>query len=324
MKGIDSLAALMEEADKAGQQNGSMDVVISHIRRDSNQPRRTFNTDTLKELAATITVQGVIQPIVIRPDPEREDHYVLISGERRWRASQIAGVSTIPAVVRDVDDHTALAMQLIENINREGVAILEEAEAVARLVTELGRSSEAAKSLGKTAAWVSQRRKIANGLFLVQSIVDGGATRDPETLCMLVDLAKIDGARYEAFLKQTQIARAEVREALDLAKGKTPVKIISKKPDSEQHPEFPAQDASKTASKGRGRESNKVSHVKLPRIQKSSEGRHESEDLSRLEKDLSRLLGHAVTIKIPKKGDGELRVKFASLDQLNEILKHIH
>ena len=220
IKGIDSLAALMEEADKAGQNKGLAEINVELIRRDPTQPRRSFPDETLQDLAESIKAQGVIQPIVLRPDPDQEGRYVLIAGERRWRASQIAGLDSIPAVVREASDETVLALQLVENLNREDVSIMEEAEAVARLSDMLGKATEVAKALGKPNSWVSQRRKIAKGLYLVQPVMDNGATRDPETLTMLIDLAKADEAGYDEFLHQDRISRGEVRAALDRAKGK--------------------------------------------------------------------------------------------------------
>ena len=341
MKSIDSLAALMDEADKAGQQAGSAELPVAMIQRDPAQPRRTFDEDKLRDLAASITAQGVVQPIVVRPDPDDAEKYILIAGERRWRGAQIAGLETIPAVVRSPDSPDILAIQLIENINRENVAILEEAEAVARLVDELGKAANAAKALGKPAAWVSQRRKIAKGLYLVQPVVDSGATRDPETLAMLIDLAKADESRFETFLRKNQISRAEVRQALDIAKGKKPEAEAGEgghdnTPSSTtgrgetagldtalDNPEVVAKGETKD-QEGEGGD-GKVSHVKLSAGGKAEAGEGGThKDLARLESDLSGVLRVPVSIALSGEDRGELRISFDSLDTLESVLAHIH
>ena len=104
------------------------------IRRGRYQPRRDFNPESLQELADSIAAQGVVQPIVVRPVDD--GHYEIIAGERRWRAAQQAGLSEIPVVIRDVPDKTAMAMGLIENIQRDDLNPLEEASALHRLLNE--------------------------------------------------------------------------------------------------------------------------------------------------------------------------------------------
>jgi ParB/RepB/Spo0J family partition protein len=342
MKSIDSLAALMDEADKAGQQTGSAELPIAMIQRDQAQPRRTFDEAKLKDLAASITAQGIVQPVVVRPDPDDGERYILIAGERRWRAAQIAGLDTIPAVVRSPDSPDILAIQLIENINRENVAILEEAEAVARLVDELGKAALAAKSLGKPAAWVSQRRKIAKGLYLVQPVVDSGATRDPETLTMLIDLAKADEARFETFLRKTQIARGDVRQALDVAKGKKTEGEAGQGSDAGQAEstgnaegggalldkagdEDAAAPSAKPDADGGAGDGEKVSHVKLSvedDAPKAGEG-GKSDRLDGIAADLTDLLKVAVKIRLSGDDRGELRIPFDSRETLESVLAHI-
>ena len=321
IKGIDSLAALMEEADKAGQNIGLAEIDLDSIGRDPTQPRRSFPDETLRDLAESIKAQGVIQPIVLRADPEQAGRYVLIAGERRWRASRIAGLDSIPAVVREASDETVLALQLVENLNREDVSIMEEAEAVARLSDMLGKATSVAKALGKTKSWVSQRCKIAKGLYLVQPVVDSGATRDPETLTMLIDLAKSDEAVYDGFLHQTRISRGEVRSALERAKGKqaapeTPPEVAVPTPPPEAGDEKKVSHVKLLATEPAGKVENgkKVSHVKKDR----------PEDLAKLEAELSQRLGQAVTIALTGEGRGDLRVRFETLAQLDDILSHIH
>jgi len=127
---------------------------VDLIRRGRFQPRRDFNADSLRELADSIRAQGVVQPVVVRP--LGEGRYELIAGERRWRAAQMAELHEIPAVVRDVPDQAAMAMGLIENIQRDDLNPLEEAGALQRLLGEFGLThQEIAQAVGKSRATVS-------------------------------------------------------------------------------------------------------------------------------------------------------------------------
>ncbi|MBW8810062.1 MAG: ParB/RepB/Spo0J family partition protein [Lysobacter sp.] len=121
------------------------------------QPRKHWDEAKLAELAESIKAQGVIQPIVVREIGERGGKtYEIIAGERRWRASRLAGLSTIPVVIREVDDRTVVAMALIENIQREDLNPLEEAQALSRLIDEFDLThAQAAEAVGRSRAAVS-------------------------------------------------------------------------------------------------------------------------------------------------------------------------
>ncbi|HUM91010.1 MAG TPA: ParB/RepB/Spo0J family partition protein [Candidatus Competibacter sp.] len=127
---------------------------VEQIVRGRYQPRQDLREDTLQELADSIRVQGMVQPIVVRPSGE--DCYELIAGERRWRAAQLAGLSEVPAVVREVSDRAAIAMALIENIQREDLNPLEEATALQRLIAEFELThQQAAGAVGRSRAAVT-------------------------------------------------------------------------------------------------------------------------------------------------------------------------
>jgi ParB family chromosome partitioning protein len=133
---------------------GATTLPVDLIQRGRFQPRRDFNADSLRELADSIRAQGVVQPVVVRP--LGEGRYELIAGERRWRAAQMAELHEIPAVVRDVPDQAAMAMGLIENIQRDDLNPLEEAAALQRLLDEFGLThQEIAQAVGKSRATVS-------------------------------------------------------------------------------------------------------------------------------------------------------------------------
>ncbi len=156
-RGLDSLIA--NNLD-----NGSDDrltsVAISDIRPGRYQPRVQMNDDALQELAESIKAQGVIQPVIVRE--QGLNGYELIAGERRWRASQIAGLTEIPVVIKSITDEAALAMGLIENIQRENLNPIEEAQGLKRLVDEFGLTHETvAKAVGRS------RSSISNSLRLL-------------------------------------------------------------------------------------------------------------------------------------------------------------
>jgi len=133
-------------------------VPVDLLQRGRYQPRVDMRQDTLENLADSIRAQGVVQPIVVRPiDGKGESQrYEIVAGERRWRAAQLAGLAEIPAVVREVDDEAAIAMALIENIQRENLNPLEEARALDRLIREFDLThAEAARAVGRSRASVS-------------------------------------------------------------------------------------------------------------------------------------------------------------------------
>jgi ParB family chromosome partitioning protein len=133
---------------------------VDLLQRGKYQPRADMRTESLGELADSIKARGLVQPILVRPlprpNPTESQRYEIIAGERRWRAAQMAGLSEIPAVIRDVPDEDAVAMALIENIQRENLNPLEEARALLRLIEEFGLTHQAAaEAVGRSRAAVS-------------------------------------------------------------------------------------------------------------------------------------------------------------------------
>lgn len=135
-------------------------ISINKIEASSSQPRTMFDEEKIQELSLSIKKQGVLQPILVRKN--NQGKYQIIAGERRWRASQMAGLKSIPAIVRDYTDSEALAIALIENIQREDLNIMEQAKALERLKNELGvNQEELAEYVGKS------RSHLANTLRLI-------------------------------------------------------------------------------------------------------------------------------------------------------------
>ncbi len=142
--------------DKGSAQGELRNLPVDVIQKGRYQPRHEIAQEALQELADSIRAQGVVQPVVVRPLSGQAGKFELIAGERRWRASQLAGLHEIPAVVRDVPDQAAMAMGLIENIQREELNPIEEASALQRLIEEFGLThQETADAVGRSRAAVS-------------------------------------------------------------------------------------------------------------------------------------------------------------------------
>lgn len=136
---------------------------IEMIEPNPDQPRRTFDPEALDELAASIREKGVIQPLIVRKHPHKEEHYEIVAGERRWRAAQIAQLHELPAIVRDLSDTEVLEVAIIENIQRADLNALEEALSYRQLMDRFGHTQEKlAEALSKS------RSHIANQLRLLQ------------------------------------------------------------------------------------------------------------------------------------------------------------
>ena len=176
-RGLDALlgGAALATVAEGGESGGELRKLPVHlVQRGKYQPRRDMREEALKDLADSIRKQGVVQPIVVRPIGE--DRYEIIAGERRWRAAQMAGLDTVPAVVRDVPDRTAIAMALIENIQRADLNPLEEAEAMQRLISEFEMThQEAAEAVSRSRAAVTNLLRLLELTREVQDLVRQGA-----------------------------------------------------------------------------------------------------------------------------------------------------
>jgi len=149
-KGLSALIPEKEKRDEAG----VVQIKIDSIQPNEYQPRKSFSDDTLNELVSSIKEKGIIQPVIVRKTGD--DRYQLIAGERRWRAAKIAGLNTIPAIVKDVAPAESLELALIENIQREDLNPVETAEAFNRLITDFNLTHEdLSKKVGKDRATVT-------------------------------------------------------------------------------------------------------------------------------------------------------------------------
>jgi ParB family chromosome partitioning protein len=174
-RGLGSLIGNIEEVTsvaEAENSDGLVELDIDRIQRGKYQPRQNFDQDSLQELADSIRSQGIVQPVVVRPEG---GHFELVAGERRWRAAQLAGLQKIPAVIRELDSKSAAAIGLIENIQREDLNPLEEAQAFLRLIEEFDLThQQVADSVGRSRAAVSNLLRLLDLAEPVKDQVNKG------------------------------------------------------------------------------------------------------------------------------------------------------
>lgn len=211
----------------AGPQDGQMlEIPVEFLQRGKYQPRRDMQDEALQELAESIKAQGVMQPIVIRPlGPNR---FEIIAGERRWRACQLAGLEKIPAIVRDVPDEAAVAMALIENIQREDLNAVEEAVALKRLQDEFSLThQEVADAVGKSRTAVSNILRLLNLCQDVRTMLERGDLEMGHARCLLSL-----GEDQQRLLARQIVARGlSVRQAEALVRH-----VLEDRPKAETQP----------------------------------------------------------------------------------------
>lgn len=169
----DQQSPLHEAAEPLSSRGELQHMDLNQIERGRYQPRRDMEPQALEELAESIRAQGVMQPIVVRP--AANGNYEIIAGERRWRATQMAGLSTIPVIIRDVPDEAAIAMALIENIQRENLNPIEEAIALSRLQTEFELTQQqVADAVGKSRSAIANLLRLMNLTDEVKKLLEYG------------------------------------------------------------------------------------------------------------------------------------------------------
>ena len=212
------------KATTESESNGSRTLPIERLEPSPYQPRQHFDKEALEALAASIKQSGLLQPILVRPHSQKKDHFEIVAGERRWRAAQIARLHEVPVLVRSFDNAQTLEIAIVENVQRQDLDPLEEAEGYQRLIEEFGNSQDAiAKVVGKS------RSHIANSLRLLGL---------PKPVKELIAERKITAGHARALIgapdpvtlaKQVAARGLSVREVERLAQsvksGKTATKI---------------------------------------------------------------------------------------------------
>ena len=210
------------EGQQSADGDGALKTLpVDLIQRGKYQPRKDIEPESLQELADSIRAQGVMQPIVVRPISDRK--YEIIAGERRWRATQMAGLDVIPAVVRDVSDETAIAMALIENIQREDLNPIEEAAALQRLQQEFNLTQqEVAAAVGKSRSTIANLLRLMNLREDVRRLVEHGDLEMGHARALLA----LEGS------EQSQAARSVVARGLSVRQAEALVRRVLAERDS--------------------------------------------------------------------------------------------
>ncbi|MFV8824971.1 ParB/RepB/Spo0J family partition protein [Thauera sp. WH-2] len=204
-RGLDALLAANQE-DEAEKGELQMLPTIA-LQPGKYQPRTRMDPGSLEELAASIKAQGIMQPIMVRP--VGDDAYEIIAGERRWRASQIAGLAEVPCLVRDIPDEAALAMSLIENIQREDLNPLEEASGIQRLIDEFEMThQQAADAVGRSRPAASNLLRLLNLVKPVQELLMAGDIDMGHARALL----PLDGAGQIQLANQVAARQLSVRD----------------------------------------------------------------------------------------------------------------
>jgi ParB family transcriptional regulator, chromosome partitioning protein len=252
-------------------------LALTQLRTGRYQPRTRMDPDALSELADSIRAQGVIQPILVRP--VGLDSYEIIAGERRYRAAQIAGLSEVPVLVKPVADEVALAIALIENIQREDLNALEQAHGVQRLIKEFGFTHEqAAQAIGRSRSATTNLLRLLNLAGAVQQLLMDGALEMGHARALLSLRAA----------EQIQLGQHIAARALSVREAEALVERALRPPHARQGQRRPV-----------------------------------DRDQARLEEELSDALGTPVAIRVGARGKGQIKIDFASLDQLQGLIDRL-
>ncbi len=275
------LAALIGEVDEepiVERARGQRRVPIEFIRRNPRNPRTSFPSAELDDLAASIRERGIIQPVVVRPLPKLPDAYEIIAGERRWRAAQRAGLHEVPVVIIEADDKTALELAIIENVQRADLNVIDEAAGYEKLVAEYGYThADLGTVLGKS------RSHVANTLRILKL---------PDAVRDIVARGDISAGHARALLA---VRNPEVVARVVMERGLTvrDVERIGQRESSDAADDAPAR-------------------KRQPRAVDSN--------TRALELALEEALG--LTVRVDHRGEaGEVRIKYRSLDQLDELCR---
>lgn len=277
-RGLDALLA--GDVGSVGEADSLLMLKVGQLRPGKYQPRSYMDDNALQTLASSIKTQGIMQPILVRHIDE--EHYEIIAGERRWRASQIAGLEEVPVLVREIADESALAMALIENIQRENLNPLEEAQGIKRLIDEFNMTHEkAAEAVGRSRVAVSNLLRLLTLSAPVQDMLmhnklDMGHARA---------LIGLENAQQVMLAEKIIQNNLSVREVEELVKNQEKIGQTA-----------PAKHSQKTQP---------------------------NHDVLRLQEALSDRLGASVSIAAKKNGAGIMKISYASLDQLDEIIAKI-
>ena len=263
-------------------------IPVKQLQAGKYQPRLHMDPAKLSELAESIKAQGVIQPIVVRELPPGTDgpaRYEIVAGERRWRASQEAGLADVPVVVRELDDRTVIAMALIENIQREDLNPLEEAQSLQRLIGEFSLThAEAAEAVGRSRASVSNLLRLLELPPAIRALLEARRLEMGHARALLTLSPDLASRLASDAADQGWSVREVEHRAQQFAAGKVPVNGGRKPKPGKAAPQA---------------------------------------DIASLETELSESLGAKVNIAHARSGKGKLVIYYTDLDTLEGVLERL-
>ena len=286
-RGLESLLGPISR-EQAESQGALRELPVSQVRPNPFQPRTRFDEGALAELTASIEASGLLQPVVVRT---RDGGYELIAGERRWRAVQRLGWANVPAVVKEVDDQTLLTLALIENLQRNDLSAIDEAQGYQRLIDEFSvAQSEVARMVGRNRSTVANLLRLLKLPAEVQSMVHDGALSEGHARALL---SLESGDEMIALAREAAANGWSVREVEARVRGDA--------------------DAGADGTGARGR----------IRLQAPKEARTASADARRVEDALRKRLGTDVRVTAKRKGRGLVTISYYSNDDLARLLELI-
>lgn len=301
-RGLSALFGDEEGADTfspeldGAQARSAKTVPIEYLRPNPGQPRKRFDEGAIDGLVESIRQQGILQPLLVRAHPDDANAYEIVAGERRWRAAQRAQLHEVPVIVKDLTDTETLEIALIENIHREDLTPLEEAEGYQRLIEEFGHTQDAlAKSVGKSRSHVANMLRLLNLPEELKSMLDDGLISSGHARALL------GAPNAEAIANDVVKKGLNVRQTEKLVQDNRPA----------------AAKTEKGMEKLKGRIDSAASAGK-------SAAEKDANTLS-MERSLTDRLGMTVSIDLQNDGEaGRLVVAFTSLDQLDEIIERLN
>jgi ParB family chromosome partitioning protein len=285
-RGLDALLGTQAPAS-ANAADAPAKLALTQLKAGQYQPRQTMEEESLAELAESIRAQGVMQPLLVRPLPKARSSgasFEIIAGERRFRAAALAGLTEVPVIVRDVDDQAALAMALIENLQREDLTALEEAQGIDRLIREFGLTHEqAAQSVGRSRSATTNLLRLLQLPQPVQQMLrdkslDAGHARA---------LLSLPAAHQRALAQKIAAERLSVRDAERLAA------------------KIQADVASGRNPRGKARSART------------------NRDWTRVQDQISDAIGLPVLLRQGRGSRGEIVVRFSNFDELDEVIARL-
>lgn len=280
-RGLDALLG-GNGADLSGEASQKT-LAVSQLQAGKYQPRQAMDQSSLDELAESIRSQGVMQPLLVRPVGAAGQKFEIIAGERRFRAAQLAGLSEVPVIVREVDDQAALAMALIENLQRQDLTALEEAQGIDRLIQEFGLTHEqAAKAVGRSRSATTNLLRLLQLPAAVQTMLRDGALDAGHARALLPLQATAQRALAERIVREQLSVRDAERLVTKLQSGSISGKGSAKKA-----------------------------------------GRPMSRDWVRVQEQVSDGIGLPVSLKQGRGAAGEMTIRFSSLEELDGLIARL-